>query len=315
MRSNRRTTLRTAAVLTGAAAVLALPVGSAFADATTGPGAEPVAAPVAPRGEGRVYVATVELADGSVAKVYKVRPGQYEAELRDAGTTLDTLVSKGGKAAYGQHDGLHVVLHADGTVSSWIEGGHRSAGKPERHVGKETSARVALPDGRIAHLVDGPQGKRAEISLPSGERLGTVDLKHPSALHDGWTYKLVQDRRQVKFVVIDGKGDSLVYDFGTGKLIETYRVERDGRDGRDGRGEGKPAGPKPAAVVTVPTAPAAAPTPKSERVVPKGGVKAGAKGLAERSEPGTPVLLAAGGGMAAVGAAGLGFALLRRGRG
>ncbi|MEU4795916.1 hypothetical protein [Streptomyces sp. NPDC023327] len=45
--------------------------------------------------------------------------------------------------------------------------------------------------------------------------------------------------------------------------------------------------------------------------VPKGGVAAGAEGV---RATGDPALLAAGGGMAAAGAAGLGYAMLRRGR-
>ncbi|WP_150186197.1 hypothetical protein [Streptomyces venezuelae] len=44
---------------------------------------------------------------------------------------------------------------------------------------------------------------------------------------------------------------------------------------------------------------------------PKGGVKAGAEGV---RDAGSPAFLVAGGGMAAAGAAGLGFAMLRRGR-
>ncbi|MET7356924.1 sortase-dependent protein [Streptomyces sp. NPDC005562] len=44
---------------------------------------------------------------------------------------------------------------------------------------------------------------------------------------------------------------------------------------------------------------------------PKGGVAAGAQGV---RDAGDPVFLAAGGGMAAAGAAGLGYAMMRRGR-
>ncbi|MBW5424152.1 hypothetical protein GKQ77_21730 [Streptomyces sp. BG9H] len=44
---------------------------------------------------------------------------------------------------------------------------------------------------------------------------------------------------------------------------------------------------------------------------PKGGVRAGAEGV---PSTGDPAFLVAGGGMAAAGAAGLGFAMLRRGR-
>ncbi|MFI1282612.1 hypothetical protein ACH4U5_17970 [Streptomyces sp. NPDC020858] len=206
MRSSRRTTLRTAAVVTGAAAVLALPVGSAFADS-----------PAVPEPE--------------------VLPGIEQPEV-----------------------------------------------KPE--VKKESSVRIGMPDGRIAKLVDGPNGKRVEISMPNGSALGTIDLKRPSTQNDGWTYKLVQDGKRVKFVVIDGKGggNSWVYDF-NGRLIEKYTVDGAKKD-----------------VVR-----------KDVNIVPKGGVKAGAEGVTP-SEGENPMLLAAGGGMASAGAAGLGFALLRRHR-
>ncbi|MFD5512870.1 hypothetical protein ACFWIB_34670 [Streptomyces sp. NPDC127051] len=342
MRSTtRRTTLRTAAVFAGAAAVLALPVGSAFADSPAGaeqevlpgveqPGVEqpvkeqpveekagegasredksvtePVVDPTAPSVE-RAFVTTVKLADGSIAKVYKIGNGHFEAEIFSGATKLDTLVSKGGKPAYGQNNGLHVVLQPNGTVTSLVEGEpkptpkptpkpvEKLVEKPKHEVKKETSVRITMPDGRIAKLIDGPNGKRVETSMPNGNLLGTIDLKHPSAQNDGWTYRIVQDGKRVKFVVIDGKGggSSWVYGF-DGKLIEKYVAER------------PKAAAKPAA------------KPAGDRVVPKGGVKAGAEGVgtgAGASTGDTPMLVAAGGGMAAVGAAGLGFALLKRGR-
>ncbi|MER6777440.1 MULTISPECIES: hypothetical protein [unclassified Streptomyces] len=346
MRSTtRRTTLRTAAVFAGAAAVLALPVGSAFADSPTGPEQEvlpgveqpageqpvkerpveekpggekpvtepavdptvpavdptvPAVDPTAPPVE-RVFVTTVKLADGSIAKVYKIGDDHFEAAVFSGSTKLDTLVSKGGKPAYGQNNGLHVVLQPNGTVTSWVEGERtpkpepKPLERPEHEVKegkKETSVRITMPDGRIAKLVDGPHGKRVEISEPNGNRLGTIDLKHPSAQNDGWTYRIVQDGKRVKFVVIDGKGggSSWVYGF-DGKLTEKYAAER-----------AKPV--KPAG-------------DRVERVVPKGGVKAGAEGVGTAtgsSKGDAPMLVAAGGGMAAAGAAGLGFALLKRGR-
>ncbi|WP_328763278.1 MULTISPECIES: hypothetical protein [unclassified Streptomyces] len=62
---------------------------------------------------------TVKLADGSVAKVYEVGADRFEAGVFAGSTKLGTLVSKGGTPAYGQNDGLHVVLRPDGTVTSW----------------------------------------------------------------------------------------------------------------------------------------------------------------------------------------------------
>ncbi len=131
MRSTRRTTLRTAAVVAGAATVLALPVGSAFADSPAVPGP-----PVGPSVDSRVaparaFVTAVKLADGSVAKVYRVGRSHFEADIYAAGTKLDTLVSRGSAAAYGQSNGLHVVLQPNGTVTSWLDGAPKPAPKPK----------------------------------------------------------------------------------------------------------------------------------------------------------------------------------------
>ncbi|MBZ9597080.1 hypothetical protein K7B06_18655 [Streptomyces erythrochromogenes] len=245
MRSIRRTTLRTAAVVVGAATVLALPAGSAFADSPAVPepgvlpGIErpsvepPVVPPVQPparpsadpKGVVRTFVTAVRLANGSVAEVHKVHKAggsHFEADILAGSTRLDTLVSRGGAASYGQNTGLHVVLRPNGTVTSWMDGVPQAA----KRVGVESSVRVGMPDGRIAKLVDGPRGTYAVISMPNGHVLGTIDLKRPSTQNDGWTYRLLRDGKRVKFVVIDGKGggNSWVYDF-DGRLIEKYTVD------------------------------------------------------------------------------------------
>ncbi|MFE3287927.1 hypothetical protein ACFXJJ_33130, partial [Streptomyces sp. NPDC059233] len=266
----RRTALRTAAVVTGAAAVMALPVGSAFADSPAVPepqvlpGIEqpPVEPPVEPpvdppvdpqiqppvkpsekpvekpKPSVRAYVTTVKLADGSIAKVYKISDNHFEADILSGGTKLDTLVSKGGAATYGRNNGLHVVLQPNGTVTSWVEGSDKPKPKPE--VKRESSVRLTMPDGRIAKLVDGPNGKRVHLSMPNGNALGTIDLKHPSVQNDGWTYKLVRDGKRVKFVVIDGRGggNSWVYDF-NGRLIEKYTVDTKRDTKRDAKRDTK----------------------------------------------------------------------------
>ncbi|MFF2787524.1 hypothetical protein ACFVT6_12260 [Streptomyces sp. NPDC058049] len=131
MRNTRRTTLRSAVVVAGAATVLALPVGSAFADSpavpeprpSVDPSANPSVRPsVKPAPSVRAYVTTVKLADGSVAKVYKIGGSHFEADILAGSSKLDTLVSKAGAASYGQNNGLHVVLRPNGTVTSWMDG-------------------------------------------------------------------------------------------------------------------------------------------------------------------------------------------------
>ncbi|MFF3084690.1 hypothetical protein ACFVRB_06485 [Streptomyces nojiriensis] len=225
MRNTRRTSLRSAAVVAGTATVLALPVGSAFADSRAVPGPPEVLPSVEPAASVRAYVTTVKLADGSVAKVYKIGNSHFEADVLAGSVKLDTLVSKDGSASYGQNNGLHVVLRPNGTVTSWMDGA------PKPQIRKESSVRITMPDGRIAKLVDGPHGKRVEISAPKGRAaLATIDLRRPSVHHDGWTYRLVQDGKRVKFVVIDGKGggNSRVYDF-SGRLIEEYTADPAGQ--------------------------------------------------------------------------------------
>ncbi|MEU2955516.1 DNA-directed RNA polymerase I subunit RPA34 [Streptomyces xanthochromogenes] len=256
----------------------------------------------------RAFVKSVKLADGSVAKVYKLGQNHYEAEIWANGSKLDTLVAKGASAT-GQNNGLHVVLNPDGTVTSWVDGGKKKdekkddkrdeRRKDERRKDDKKSdvisaVKITMPDGRIAKLIKTTNGPRVEISMANGTFLGAIDLKDPSALNDGWTYKIVNAGKGFyKFVVIDGRngGNSWVYDFG-GKLIEKYTVQKDGKKAQPHRDT------KTADRTTA-------------NVVPKGGVKAGAEGVSNGSSDQTP-MLAAGGGLAAAGAAGLGFAMLRR---
>ncbi|MFI6470783.1 hypothetical protein ACIBL5_11110 [Streptomyces sp. NPDC050516] len=257
----------------------------------------------------RSFVKSVKLADGSVAKVYKLGQNHYEAEIWANGSKLDTLVAKGASAT-GQNNGLYVVLNPDGTVTSWVDGGKKDdkrdgkkderkderkdrAKKDERKKDDKksdviSSVKITMPDGRIAKLIKTTNGPRVEISMPNGNFVGAIDLKDPSALNDGWTYKIVNAGKGVyKFVVIDGKsgGNSWVYDF-SGKLIEKYTVQKDGKKQQQ-------------------------PVKTATGVIPKGGVKAGAEGVTGASSDQAP-MIAAGGGLAAAGAAGLGFAMLRR---
>ncbi|MEU9102216.1 hypothetical protein [Streptomyces sp. NPDC048361] len=266
----------------------------------------------------RSFVKSVKLADGSsVAKVFKLGKNHYEAEIWANGAKLDTLVAKGASAT-GQNNGLYVVLNPDGTVTSWVDGGKKKDEKKDESNKKKdeskkkddkksdvvSSAKITMPDGRIAKLIKTGNGPRVEISMPNGNFLGAIDLRNPSALNDGWTYKIVDaGKGGYKFVVIDGRngGNSWVYDF-SGTLIEKYTVEKDEK--KDQKREHKKDGRKqPSRDIVVDRT--------TTGVVPKGGVKAGAEGVQDGSSAPAP-MLAAGGGLAAAGAAGLGFAMLRR---
>ena len=243
MRVTRRSA-RTAAVVTGAVAALLLPAAGAFA--ADGPDQDP--APTASDQSGSdqsVLWRNVDLADGSLAKVYQDGPGRFSAEIYAGGSLIDTLTTTG-QPAYGQNNGLHVTLQPDGTVTSWLETAPKPAPKPvpkpapkpvPQPVPKPTPqayAKITLPDGNTARFFKSKGQNqntwpRVEISRPNGHAVGTLDLKHPTAAHHGWTYKLVDTgKHRYELAAIDTPkqgANSWVYDF-QGKLIEKYTAQK-----------------------------------------------------------------------------------------
>ncbi|MFF3839407.1 hypothetical protein [Streptomyces sp. NPDC001930] len=234
MRVTRRSA-RTAAVATGAvAALLLLPAAGAFA--ADGPDQGPEPAPTA--GAPSVLWRNVDLADGSLAKVYQDGPGRFSAEIYAGGSLIDTLTSTDGRPAYGQNNGLHVVLRPDGTVRSWVETAPRPdptptptptpKPKPKPKPAPEVAlpdAKVTLPDGSVARLFKSKTWPRVELTQKNGRSLGSLDLKHPTAAHHGWTYRLVDaGKHRYELAAIDTPrqgAHSRVYDF-QGRLVETY---------------------------------------------------------------------------------------------
>ncbi|MFI8765341.1 hypothetical protein ACIGN6_10515 [Streptomyces sp. NPDC053792] len=247
MRATRRS-VRTAAVATGAVAALLLPAAGAFAadgpqqggsDQTSGDQTSGDQATVDP-----VFWRNVDLADGSLAKVYQDAPGRFSADIYAGGSLIDTLVSTDGKPAYGENNGLHVVLRPDGTVSSWLDStpapkptpkpapkpAPKSVPKPApRPAPHQASAKVTLPDGNTARFFPGKTWPRVEITRSNGHAVASLDLKHPTAAHHGWTYKLVDaGKHHYKLAAIDTPkqgADSWVYDF-QGRLIEKYVAQK-----------------------------------------------------------------------------------------
>ncbi|MGW8599242.1 hypothetical protein ACWGLB_09930 [Streptomyces sp. NPDC055893] len=231
MRVTRRSA-RTAAVATGAVAALLLPAAGAFA-------ADPDPAPAG--GDQSVLWRNVDLADGALAKVYQDGPGRFSAEIYAGGSLVDTLVSTDGRPAYGQHNGLHVVLRPDGTVRSWVETAPKPDPKPtpkpdpkpapdqRKNTVRLPDAKVTLPDGSVARLFTSTTWPRVELTQKNGRSLGSLDLRHPTAAHHGWTYTLVDaGKRHYELTAVDtprqGAG-SRVYDF-QGRLIGTYVAQK-----------------------------------------------------------------------------------------
>ncbi|WP_030672730.1 hypothetical protein [Streptomyces rimosus] len=92
----------------------------------------------------RKLIRTQNLSGGFLAKIYKLGPNHFQADMyaKDPGTgklvKMDTLETKGGKPASGQHNGAHFVLRSDGTLTSWVEGGDK----------KKDEKKDAHPDGK-----------------------------------------------------------------------------------------------------------------------------------------------------------------------
>ncbi|MGA4850121.1 hypothetical protein ACOBQB_29205 [Streptomyces sp. G5(2025)] len=296
MRATRRT-FRTAAIATGAiAAFTVVPATAAFAadtpntpvtpptnstDATTGTatgtatGTDTNTDAPKPDDE-RVHVRDVKLADGSLAKVYKLGPHHYQADIIAHGTKLDTLDANGNPAR-GENNGLHVILNPDGTLKSWVEDAKPKPTPDDKRVHVRD---VKLADGSLAKVYKlGPHHYQADI-IAHGTKLDTLDANgNPARGENNGLHVILNP---------DGTLKSWV---------------------EGGTRHGEAAKPKPASKPQSASKPQ--PQNGSHRVVPKGGVKAGAEGVTAGSPDEAP-LIAAGGGMAALGAAGLGFAVYRR---
>ncbi|WP_329622540.1 hypothetical protein OG357_20570 [Streptomyces sp. NBC_01255] len=234
MRVTRRSA-RTAAVATGAVAALLLPAAGAFAADVPDQDQDPSVS------DESVLWRNVDLADGSLAKVYQDGPGRFSADIYAGGSLIDTLTTTG-QPAYGQNNGLHVTLQPDGTVTSWLETAPKPTPKPapkptpkpapKKPAPQQAYAKITLPDGNTAKFFKskGPNTwPRVEIDRPNGHAVGTLDLKHPTAAHHGWTYKLVDTgKHRYELAAIDTPkqgADSWVYDF-QGKLIEKYTAQK-----------------------------------------------------------------------------------------
>ncbi len=171
-------TLRTALVAAGVTAALGLSAtGAAFA-ATAPSGSTGAPAPASHATghakDKRVHVRTVKLADRvSRAKVYRTGQNRYEAELWAKGVRYGTLYAQG-LAARGQHNGLHVTLHPNGKVTSWVE---RAEPRPEPRpvVRRVLVATPTLADGvTTAKLYRLTAGHYEADVFTDGVRLDTL---------------------------------------------------------------------------------------------------------------------------------------------
>ncbi|MCX3062330.1 hypothetical protein [Streptomyces beihaiensis] len=116
----------------------------------------------------RVYVKAVRLADGSVAKVYKLGTHHYQADIYARGAKLDTLDADG-RTAFGENNGLHVALKPDGTVTSWLDGSGKNDGKHDRqHKPQPRHDQRVTPNGNDNANANANGSHNGERTLPRG---------------------------------------------------------------------------------------------------------------------------------------------------
>ncbi|MFE4632011.1 hypothetical protein ACFRJ1_01360 [Streptomyces sp. NPDC056773] len=290
MRATR--SLRTAAVAAGVIVGLAVPAGAAFADSPT-PAASPSSGTQDKAGKSETKKEAAgeqQLADGYKATLYKhVSNGPtmdltvkgYEAEITQAKSGPLLTLKAFGKSASAQHGGYTFTLSADGKVTSKKDA---TTPKPKPSPDKAKVAGISVGGNTMAELshtaADGPKAvlrvgpEDAPAGFKAGHVQATLTKKSPRFENNGQKFEIVKADSAKPQLKVTVEGRTKFYDFPAVK---------------------KGTGDKPAK-----------PTP------PKGGVKAGAEGV-EDSSGHTPVI-AGSAGLAAAGAAGLGFAMVRRSR-
>jgi hypothetical protein len=160
-------TLRTALVAAGLTTALGISAAGAFAVDT------PATTSAAHHSKvKRVHVKTVKLADHvSRAKVYKAGKDRYEAEIWAKDLRYGALYTQG-RAAYAQNNGLHITLHPDGEVTSWVE---RAKPKPKPVVQRVLVATATLADGTTTAKLYRVTADHYEADiLADGVRLDTL---------------------------------------------------------------------------------------------------------------------------------------------
>ncbi|MEV5239036.1 hypothetical protein AB0K89_07965 [Streptomyces cinnamoneus] len=240
------------------------------------------------------YLGMENLPQGGVVRVYKVGPHHYQGRILRggaAGATIDTIEADG-KDGYGEYKGQRIRLSAaDGSISVQVMGG------PDTDAASCTATVEAnIGAGTIAVLSNGPKGPQVRYKDGPGNLSGVImDREHPS---DGRTGRIVDPNGAHPQLVTKMQGG------GYPSVTSNFPVapEGCGATGASGaKGSGSTGGGA--------TATNASSQMAQTKAIPQGGVAAGAEGVREGNDT---ALLAAGGALASVSAAGVAFAVLRR---
>ncbi|MEU1312072.1 hypothetical protein ABZ419_24680 [Streptomyces cinnamoneus] len=252
----------------------------------------------------------VTLVDGHEMAIGKDRPDNFRAELVVDGHVALILSSQPGLDV-GYWGGMRVVLHKDGTVaSSWDKGPVTPADRPgDPHAGdadRYSGTAVSLGNGMIAVLRHDPNtgGPEAWIryvgwtwqqgDAATGRVATVLNREHRTETVRGLHLSLEGADGSRPVLRVDGK---------------TFAFPAGGTATKAAAGTAVKATQAKAVTAAQPAQAAAA---VQTKVMPQGGVAAGAEGVGQGDND--TLLLASGGALASAGAAGLGFAVLYRRR-
>ncbi|MEU1312074.1 hypothetical protein ABZ419_24690 [Streptomyces cinnamoneus] len=242
------------------------------------------------------YIGMENLPQGGVVRVFKIGPHHYQGRILRggaAGATLDTIEADG-KDGYGEYKGQRIRLSAaDGSISVQVMGG------PDTSAASCTATVEAnIGAGTIAVLSNGPKGPQVRYKDGPGNLTGVImDREHPS---DGRTGKIVDPNGAHPQLVTKMQGG------GYPSVISNFPVAPEGCGATGAKGSGSTGGGATATNASTQLVSSGAAQTKA---IPQGGVAAGAEGVREGNDT---ALLAAGGALASVSAAGVAFAVLRR---
>ncbi|RFU87578.1 hypothetical protein DY218_06390 [Streptomyces triticagri] len=168
MRTSR--SLHSALIAVTALAAVGLSAAGALA-APAATDARTAAAATAHGHHQRTYVKTVKLRDGSTVKVYKLGKRGAQADIWAKGRKAGTLTAKG-RNADADHNGLHIRLSPNGTVTSWAD---RAEPKPKPKPVTRVLVRIdTLEDGSAAKVYRlGASHFQADIH--GSAKIGTLD--------------------------------------------------------------------------------------------------------------------------------------------
>lgn len=241
------------------------------------------------------YIGMETLPQGGVVRVYKVGPNHYQGKILRggaAGATLNTIEADG-KDGYGEYKGQRIRLSsADGSVTVQVMAG------PSGTTECTATVEAHIGAGTIAVLTNGPKGPQVRYKDGSGDISGVImDREHPS---DGRTGKIVDPYGANPQLVTKMQGG------GYPSVVSNFPVGSKDCGTTGAKGTGSTGGGAKATNASTQLVSAGAAQTKA---VPQGGVAAGAEGVRGDNET---ALLAAGGALASVSAAGIAFAVFRR---